>query len=92
MHLQPGYAVDDLNPRLTHLFGRAHVVLLIEARLKLHEDRHTFAIARGTNQGVDHGRVFRHAILRDLDLLHVRIERRLHEEAQQVVKRLIGEM
>ena len=92
MHLQPGYAVDDLDPRLTHLFGRAHVVLLIEARLELHEDRHTFAIARGTDQGVDHGRVFRHAILRDLDLLHVRIERRLHEEAQQVVKRLIGEM
>ena len=92
MHLQPGYAVDDLDPRLAHLFGRAHVVLLIEARLELHEDRHTFAIARGTDQGVDHGRVFRHAILRDLDLLHVRIERRLHEEAQQIVKRLIGKM
>ena len=92
MYLQPGYAVDDLDPRLTHLFGRAHVVLLIEARLELHEDRHTFAIARGTDQGVDHGRVFRHAILRDLDLLHVRIERRLHEEAQQIVKRLIGKM
>ena len=92
MHLQTRDAIDDLDARLLHTLSRAHIVLLIETGFQLDENRHFLTILRCADQRIDNSRILGHPVLRDLDLIHLRVKSRLHQETQQVIKRLIGEM
>ena len=51
----PDEAVNDVDPGLLELFAPVNVVLLIEARLDLHQRQHLLAIARCLDQGLDNG-------------------------------------
>ena len=92
MYFQTGNAIDDANTRLLHPFGRTHIVLFVETGFQLHKDRHLLPVLSSADQRIDNSRVLRHPVLRDFDLIYFRIKSRLHQEADQVVERLIGEM
>ena len=92
MHFQAGDAIDDADSSLLHPFGGTHIVFFVEASFQLDKDRHLLPVLRRTDQRIDHGRVFRHPVLRNLDFIHFRIKSRLHQETDQVVERLVREM
>ena len=92
MHFQAGDAIDDTDARLLHLFGCAHIVLFVETSFQLHKDRHLLPVLSSADQRVDNSRILRHPVLRNLDLIYFRVKSRLHQEADQVVERLVGKM
>ena len=67
MYLQSRNAEYNVNPCLPHQFGRSQVIFLIKAGFQFHKHRHMFPVSCGSNQGINHFRMFRHTILRNHD-------------------------
>ena len=78
MDFQTRNAINDTDTCLFHPFGGTHVVLFVEACFQLYKDSHFLTVLGGTDQSIDHGRVFGNPILRNLDLINLRIEGRFH--------------
>ncbi len=92
MDLQSRQAVNDFDAGLLHQFRREVIVFLVETRFEFDEDRYFLAVFGRADQAVDDRRIFRDAILRDFYFQYFRVKSRLHQEAQQIVERLIREV
>ena len=92
MYLERLRAKEYIDARLDHLLSPGYVALLVKACQQLHDDRHFLTILGSADQRINHGRILCHSILGNLDLIHLRIKGRLHQKADQIIKRLIREM
>ena len=90
MNLQSRNAVHYVYAGLLHLFGRIEIVGFVKTGFQFHKHSDFLAVARCRNERVYHTRIFRHAILRDENLLCRLIVRRLCKEVQEYVERMIG--
>ncbi len=89
MCLHVHLAVDHVNTRPLQSARPLDVVLLIEARLQLHQHRHLLAALVGLQQRVHNRRVLPDAIERLLDGQHLRIARRRLDELRHRAERVI---
>ena len=92
MYFQARNTINDTNTGLLHTLCRTHIILLVETGFQFHKYRHFLTILGSADQRINHGRILCHSILGNLDLIHLRIKGRLHQKADQIIKRLIREM
>ncbi|OPZ11364.1 MAG: hypothetical protein BWZ06_01721 [Bacteroidetes bacterium ADurb.BinA261] len=86
MHFQSGQTVNYFNTRLMHKLGGEIIVFFVKTSFELNKNGDFLAVFSCTDQAIDHGRILGHAILSNFDLLYLRIESRLHQKTQHVIK------
>ena len=90
VRLQPHDAVDDVDARLLERLGPDDVVLLVEARLQLHEDGDLLAVLGRADERRDDRRFGPGPVERHLDRERLRVVRRpldhLDDRAEGVVR------
>ncbi len=79
--LETDNAVNDVNAGLFKLLSQFHIAMLVEARLKLNEYGNLFAFLGGADERLDKRAVAARSVECHLDRQHMRIVRRLGDEA-----------
>ena len=89
MHLKTIQSVDHMAARSLQTTGPADVVLLIESRLKLHQNVHLLAVLRSLHQRLNHFTVLCQTVEGHLDGNYVRIICSLRQHVQEGTNALI---
>ena len=83
-------AIDDLHPGAFERIGPQDILFFVETGFQFHHGGYGLARLRRVDQRADDRRLLARAIERLLDRHHIGIDRRLFEEGDDDVERLIG--
>ena len=89
---EPRDAVNDVCSRLCKFTGPDDIVFFIETRLELDQNRNLFAVPRRLDQRLYHRGVAADTVQSLLDRQHVRVLRRLFQQLDDRIERLVGMM
>ncbi|MNV09042.1 hypothetical protein D3C71_995280 [compost metagenome] len=80
---------DDVYTGFRQTTSPVDVRFFVETGLQLNHYRHFFTVVGSVNHRIYDARVFRHAVNVDLNSQHVRVERRLTQQFQHVLKGVV---
>ena len=92
VYFQAFHTIYHIDAFLLHALAPFDVALLVEAGQQFHHGRHLLAVACGADERLHHLGVFGQAVECGLDAFHLRLERRLAQQSDVAVERMVGHM